>query len=325
MVPEKLTTGDEIRVVSPARSLAIMSDRDRKTATERLEEMGFKVTFGKHVNERDEFDSSKISSRVEDFHEAFKDNNVKAILTVIGGFNSNQILEYLDYNLIKSNPKIICGYSDITALSNAIFTKTGLVTYVGPHFSSFGMLKGFEYSREYFKKCLMSEEPFEVKESEKWSDDKWYLDQENRKFIDNDGFFLINEGEAEGTIVGGNLVTFQHLSGTSFMPSLKDALLFLEDDYEEKPYHFDSSLTALSLLPDFSGIKGLVIGRFQEESNMSREKLTKIVKKNRKFNNIPVIAGVDFGHTSPQITFPVGGKAKLVAEKAQISLKITDH
>ena len=93
-------------------------------------------------------------ARVEDLNEAFRDENVKAILTVIGGFNSNQLLDYIDYEAIKNNPKIFCGFSDITALSNAIYAKTGVVTYSGPHYSSFGMLKGFEYSLEYFKKMF---------------------------------------------------------------------------------------------------------------------------------------------------------------------------
>lgn len=94
--------------------------------------------------------SSSIQSRVEDLHNAFLDKNVKAILTCIGGFNVNQILEYIDYSIIKNNPKIICGFSDITALINAIFAKTGLVTYHGTHFSSFGFEKDIEYTNQYF-------------------------------------------------------------------------------------------------------------------------------------------------------------------------------
>ena len=127
----------------------------QKIATERLEELGLKVTFGKHVMEADpDYMCASIDARVEDLNEAFRDKNVKAILTVIGGFNSNQLLDYIDYDAIKENPKIFCGFSDITALSNAIHAKTGLVTYSGVHYSSFGMLKGFEYSLEYFKKMF---------------------------------------------------------------------------------------------------------------------------------------------------------------------------
>lgn len=88
--------------------------------------------------------------RIKDLHEAFLDNNVKMILTAIGGYNSNQLLRYIDYDIIKNNPQIICGFSDITALLNAIYTKSGLVTYSGPHFSNFGMNKGLEYTIRYF-------------------------------------------------------------------------------------------------------------------------------------------------------------------------------
>ncbi|OGI15751.1 peptidase S66 [Candidatus Micrarchaeota archaeon RBG_16_49_10] len=325
MMPEKLKRGDEIRVIAPSRSMGLISEESKRVAIRRLEELGLKVTFSDHVDEMNEFSSSKISSRVEDLHMAFSDKNVKAILTVIGGFNSNQILEYLDYKLIKSNPKILCGYSDITALSNAIFAKTGVVTYSGPNFSSFGMLKGFEYSLEYFKRCLFEKGPITVRPSEEWSDDEWYKDQNDREFIKNTGHFLINKGEAEGTIIGANLVTFQHLAGTPFMPSFKNSIVFVEDDYEERPHHFDSTLIALSLLPQFSEVRGVVIGRFQRESGIERETLTKTIKTNKKFDDIPVIAGVDFGHTAPQITFPIGGKARLVAERDNLELEILEH
>ena len=152
IIPQKLKRGDEIRVIAPSRSLSLLSENLIRSAKERLMQEGFIVSFSKNCREFDMFMSSSIESRVEDIHEAFADPNVKAILTVIGGFNSNQLLEYLDYGLIKNNPKIICGYSDITALNNAITAKTGLVTYSGLHFSSWGMEKDFDYDLEYFKK-----------------------------------------------------------------------------------------------------------------------------------------------------------------------------
>lgn len=154
IIPEKLQIGDEIRVIAPSRTMSILKDDIIQNAKQRLEKLGFKVTFGKNVLKSidDNFKCANIQDRVEDLHEAFKDKNVKAILTVIGGYNVNQILDYIDYDLIKANPKIICGFSDITALSNAIYAKTGMVTYSGPHFSSFGMKKGFEYTRGVFSK-----------------------------------------------------------------------------------------------------------------------------------------------------------------------------
>ncbi|MBU2577481.1 LD-carboxypeptidase, partial [Patescibacteria group bacterium] len=260
MFPEKLKAGDEIRVIAPARSIAILSQEVREIANKRFEEIGFKLSFGKHVEETDSFASSSIESRVEDLHEAFGDKNVKAILTVIGGFNSNQLLRYIDWDLIKNNPKILCGYSDITALNNAVFTKTGLVTYSGPHYSTFGQKLHFDYTLDFFKKCLLSDESFEIKPSEKWSDDAWYKNQEERTLIPNDGWLVINEGSAEGTILGANLCTFNLLQGTEYLPDFTDSVLFLEDDEESAPHDFDRNLQSLIHLPEFSKVKGLVIG-----------------------------------------------------------------
>ncbi len=153
--PTKLKKGDIVRVIAPSRSLGIISDEIRKAADKRIMQMGLKLEFGKHVEEMDDFRSSTVESRIEDIHEAFSDSNVKAVLTVIGGFNSNQLLRYINWNLIKANPKIFCGYSDTTALNNAIFTKTGLVNFSGPAYSTLGKIRDSEYTIEYFKKCFL--------------------------------------------------------------------------------------------------------------------------------------------------------------------------
>jgi muramoyltetrapeptide carboxypeptidase LdcA involved in peptidoglycan recycling len=181
-------------------------------------------------------------------------------MIIISGFNSNQLLKDIDYNLISNNPKVLCGYSDITSLQNAIYAKAGLVTYSGPHFSTFGMLKGFNYTQDQFNKCLFNSDPFLVSPSEVWSDDAWYADQENREFIENLGFKVWNEGEAEGTIIGGNLGTLNLLQGTEFMPSLKDSILFLEDDEfagEFTRVDVDRNLQSLIHLPDFDQVRAI--------------------------------------------------------------------
>lgn len=328
MIPEKLKRGDEIRVIAPARSMVILGEDCIKIAKTRLEELGFKVTFGRHVMETDEdYVSASIESRVEDLNEAFADKNVKAILTVIGGFNSNQILDYIDYENIKKNPKIICGFSDITALLGAINTKTGLNVYYGPHFSSFGMEKGFDYTLEYFVKMFCEENPIEIKSSKSWSNDAWFIDQENRDFIENEGMFIINEGEAEGKIIGGNLCTFNLLHGTKYMPNLENSILFLEDDgMAEKAFlwEFDRNLQSLIMQKGFDKVKGIVIGREEKNSAMSKQRWIKLIKGKKELNNIPVIAGADFGHTTPICTFPIGGNAKLKAIDNKIELIIKD-
>jgi len=325
IIPQKLRAGDEIRVVAPATSLAVISEDQRIISAERFANLGLKLSFGKHASELDQFSSSSIESRVSDLHDAFADSSVKAILSVLGGFNSNQLLKFLDFDLIKKNPKIFCGYSDITALALAIFAKTGLLTYSGPHYSSFSMLNGFEYTLSYFQKCLMSEAPFEITAAAHWSDDAWYLDQSKRVYLENSGPLVINPGEASGQLLGGNLCTMNLLQGTEFMPSIGGSILFIEDDYESKAHHFDRDLQSLLHLPEASTIRGLVIGRFQKESNISTDDIQTIVKSKRELGHIPVIANADFGHISPIFTFPIGGFVKLFAKEDKVSIQITTH
>jgi muramoyltetrapeptide carboxypeptidase LdcA involved in peptidoglycan recycling len=324
MKPNKLKPGDELRIISPARSLSLIAAEQRKIAKEQLQKLGFRISFSVNSFEKDDFVSSSIESRIEDLHEAFLDPNVKGILTTIGGFNSNQLLRYIDYSIIAEHPKRLCGYSDITALSNAIYAKTGLITYSGPHFSSFAMLHDNEYTTQYFRKLMMDNKEILVEPSKHWSDDEWYLDQENRVFIRNEGPFIINDGEAKGTIIGGNLCTLNLLQGTEYMPSLKNSIVFLEDDYESSPATFDRDLQSLIHQPDFQHVKGLVIGRFQQGTRMTKDLLTKIITSKEELSDIPVIADVDFGHTSPMITFPVGGQASLRAYGVRVELRISE-
>jgi muramoyltetrapeptide carboxypeptidase LdcA involved in peptidoglycan recycling len=324
-IPAKLKPGDKIMVIAPSRSMSIISEQNLEIARKRFADMGLEVVYSEHVREKDEFNSSSIASRLSDIHQAFADKSVKMVITVIGGFNSNQLLRYLDYKLIKNNPKIFCGFSDITALSNAIFRKTGLVTYSGPHYSTFGMRDGCEYVIEYFKKCFFNDGAFEVLPSEKWSDDAWYLNQDKREFLENQGYQIINEGSAEGEIIGGNAGTFNLLQGTEYLPDLKGKIVFWEDDDEARAHSFDRDLQSFLHQKGADKIKGLVIGRFQKISNISRETLEKIIKTKKELENIPVIAQADFGHTSSIISFPIGGRARIEARGGKAGISIPTH
>jgi muramoyltetrapeptide carboxypeptidase len=322
----KLKTGSVLRVVAPARSLSLpWITRDIvNDAEKRLQSLGLAITYGAHARELDDFSSSSVKSRIADLHDAFKDESVSLILTVIGGFNSIELLSHIDYSLVKSNPKLLCGYSDITALSNALYAKTGLVTYSGPHFFDFGERLGFEYTVDHFVKCLFDNGPFILEPSSHWSDDRWGKDQENRNFKDNKGYCTVNRGSAEGTIVGGNLVTLQSLFGTQYMPSIKDSILFLEEDHEEDVHSFNRNLASLTLQPDFESVKGIVFGRFQSASGISLEALRTVVERNSRLAKIPIAAGVDFGHTTPRMTFPIGGKCILDARE-RVMIEILEH
>lgn len=314
MLAERLKPGDEIRVIAPARSMAIIKGEQLRIAQERLNQLGFTITYGKNAELHDEFFSTSIEERIEDLHDAFTDPNVKGILTVIGGYNANQLLNYIDFEIIKNNPKILCGFSDITALQGAIYKKTGLITYSGPHFSSFGVKHGFEYTLDSFINAVTNDAPYEILASSDWSDDPWYLDQEDRHFIKNNGYTVIQEGDAEGRLIGGNLCTLNLLQGTEFMPSLKDSILFIEDDEESHALTFDRDLQSLLHLPDAQGIKGILIGRFQKNSQVTEEALRKIIESKKELHGIPVIADVNFGHVQPYATFPIGGRAAIKAK-----------
>lgn len=316
IVPPVLQKGDEIRVIAPSRGIKIIGQDARAIATRRFEEMGLKVSYGRHTTDDnwDMFGSSAIDQRVDDLMEAFGDPKVKAVFTIIGGFNSNMLLPFLDYELIKKNPKIFCGFSDITALLNGIYAKTGLVTFSGPHFSSIGMLKGIGYTLENLRKMLFGPRCNEVTPSAEWSDDLWFIDQEKRDFIPNEGYWLIRGGMAEGTVIGGNLGTFNLLQGTPYRPEFKENTIFFAEDCFTSGVDdtvFLRELQSVAQQPDFGNVKALVIGRFQKASGMTREKMEYIIRSIPQLEGLPVLANVDFGHTTPLLTLPVGGKALL--------------
>ncbi|MGE7878560.1 S66 family peptidase [Peribacillus muralis] len=322
MIPSRLQAGDEIRVIAPSRSLAIVKGEQRRLAEERLTEIGFKVTYGKTALFHDDFFSNSIEDRIKDLHDAFRDPFVKGIFTGIGGYNANQLLSYIDYDLIAKNPKVLMGYSDITAILLAIHKKTGLTTYSGPHFSTFGMKAGLAYTMEHFKKAIIDSDGFDLVPSETWSDDSWHLEQDDRTFHPNEGYMVIQEGDAAGTVIGGNLCTLNLLQGTEFMPSLEDRILFLEDDEESHPFSFDRDLQSLLHQPDAGGIKGIVIGRFQKESGMTDYALQEIIAAKKELKGIPVIANANFGHVHPFVTVPNGSKAAMSVKMGKATIHI---
>ncbi len=328
IVPQVLKAGDEIRIVAPARGLRLIGRDSREIAKARFEEMGLKVTFGKNTTDEnwDMFGSTDVEKRAEDLNGAFGDKNVKAVFTVIGGSNSNQLLPYLDYELIRQNPKIFCGFSDITALLNGIYAKTGLVTFSGPHFSSLGMKKGAEYTLENLKKMILGNQKNEIKPSDVWSDDLWFINQEDRTFVKNEGWQVINAGKAEGTIVGGNLGTFDLLLGSPYRPAFeKHTVLFIEDCFTSEATDagsFERNLQALIYQPDFENVSGIVIGRFQKASDVTKEKLEYIIKSKKALDRMPVLANVDFGHTTPLLTLPIGGECCLDTESMLLAVRV---
>ena len=327
IIPEKLKPGDMVRVIAPSNTMRKTVKINSKNALKRFnEDLCLNVSFGKHINHTDKLNSTSIESRIDDLHSAFSDQKVKAVFAVMGGFNSNQLLKYIDWSVISNNPKIFCGYSDITALNLAILSKTNIITYSGPVYATFNDEINFEYTLDYVRRCLFSLNQFTIEPSKLWSDDKWYIDQQQRNLIKNTGHLIINKGSAEGTIIGTNLSTINLLQGSEFFPQPKNSILFLEDDYNSKPAIFDRQLQALLHLPGFIKVKGLVLGRFQKESYINDNDLIRIIKSKKELSIMPIIANVDFGHTQPMVTLPIGGLAKIsISDSVNSKIEVIEH
>ncbi|WP_251136896.1 LD-carboxypeptidase [Exiguobacterium sp. s193] len=305
IIPDKLKNGSHVRLLAPASSLSSVDEKIVNDAIELLETIGLRVSISQHARAVNPFGSSDPACRIDDLHAAFADSDVDAILCVRGGFSSNELLAGLDYDLIRTHPKILCGFSDITALSNAIFTKTGLVTYSGPMLRALSSRDA--YTLDYFKKMLFGAEPVSVRPSVNWHDS---MDGRTITSL-NDGHLVLSSGQARGRILGGNLCTLNLLQGTSFFPDLRQTILFLEDDYEVHPATFARDFASLLAQPGADEIRGIVFGRFQLTTKMTEEHLRYLVSLYPRLASIPVIANADFGHTEPLFTFPIGGIAEL--------------
>ena len=315
---KKLKKGDHIRVISPSLSIQAISGFEANVkAKEKLEELGFNVSFSSNYFEHDLFDSASIASRVEDLHEAFVDPSVDAILATMGGFNCNELLPYLNYDLIAQNPKIFCGYSDTTALLNAIYAKTGMQTYMGPSYSSFKMKEGQEYQSQSWLNAV-TQDDYDLVPSKEWSSDPWYDPTKPRHFMPTE-WKVYNAGSASGTIIGGNLSTFALLRGTPYAPQAENYILFVEEAEGYPPEHFLRELAAL--LQAYPSPQAVIIGRFPKECEMTEEILLAILDKHPLLKNIPVLYDVDFAHTQPLFTITIGAQATLDTDEMVIHVK----
>ena len=315
---KKLKKGDHIRVVSPSSSIQSIGGFEANlVAKETLEELGFDLSFSSNYFERDLFDSASIASRVEDLHEAFADESVDAILATIGGYNSNELLPYLNYDLIAQNPKIFCGYSDTTALLNAIYAKTSMQTYMGPSYSSFKMKEGQAYQTEAWLKAV-TQDSYELTPSSEWSSDAWYLPDTPRTFYPTE-WKVYKAGMASGIAIGGNLSTFALLRGTPYAPQVENYVLFVEEAEGYPPEHFLREFAAL--LQAYPNPQAVIIGRFPKDCEMTEEILLAILDKHPLLKTIPVLYDVDFAHTQPLFTISIGGQVTLDTEKMVIHVQ----
>lgn len=254
-------------------------------------------------------------------HTFFKDPKIDGILFFWGGYQSHQLLEYLDYELIRRNPKPLIGFSDATALQVGIHNRTGLVCFSGPAVISFAKPEVPEFTWEHFEKVLMNPEvPLSVGTSTEFSDNRWYLAEDKKMvFHPSPGWKVYRKGRAEGRITGGNLGTMLLLAGTEYWRSLKGKILFVEDDEAESPQTMDRMFTQLRQMGVLDQIAGMVIGRFHSEVKFTADdSLEMILDDALKGYRFPVITGVDFGHSDPLITIPLGVRCRITTAKPEI-------
>ena len=305
---KRLKKGDHIRVVSPSWSIESIGGFEANVAAKKkLEALGFRLSFSEHYFENDIFDSAPIASRVADLEAAFANETVDAILTTIGGFNCNELLPYLDFDLIAQNPKIFCGYSDTTALLNAIYAKTGMQTYMGPAYSSFKMEQGQQYQTTSWLNAV-TQDTYQLTPSLEWSSDAWYLPDAPRTFFQTE-WKVYNPGQASGVAIGGNISTLNLLTGTEFAPRPDKYVLFLEEAEDDDYLIIARHLTAL--LQTYPNPQAVVFGRFPKETKLTEEILLTILDKHPILKKVPVLYDLDFAHTQPLFTITIGGQVEI--------------
>ena len=298
VIPNKLKKGDTIGVVAPSNPIVGDNVEEIMKAKEKVEKDGFKVEFSKNLFSNTNGYSSSAKEKAEDINYMFSNDNIKMIWCAKGGENSNSTFEYLDYDLIKKNPKIICGYSDITSLCNIITAKTGLVTFSGTN----------------FKTIATDETDFSYNEAI-----KRFVDGNLDLGIPED-YKVLNEGIVEGELIGGNLSLTRGLVEGKYKIDFRDKILFLEElGFETGPAIASNYLYYMKQNGVFDKIKGLWIGSYNHESNISLEKIFLDVIGNEY--NFPIIKSDNFGHIEKKIVIPIGTKAKIdTASKEKIML-----
>ena len=286
MYAHKLKKGDTIGVVNPSDRINDDDIPEIKESERLLKERGYNVVFGKNVYKNTTGYGASAKEKAEDINYMYANKNIKAIMSVKGGFNSNSVFEYLDLELIKENNKIICGYSDSTSYINYIHSKTGNIGFIGPNFKSLNSPDTNYYSLNEMLKRFENN----------------YYDLAT----DENEFRVIKDGQAEGKLIGGNLSLITELVDEI---DFTNKILFLEEFNFESPSGMVSNyLYKLRQKGVFKRISGIWLGNYEGDISIEKILLDTIEDMNL---NIPIIKTDNFGHIERKITVPLGVKAKI--------------
>lgn len=293
MIPNKLKKGDTIAVIAPSNHVQEEDKQYLKKTEEMFHSKGIHVIYGKNIYSNTLGYGATPIEKAQDLNAAFENKNVQAIFCAKGGENSNTLFEYIDYDLIKKNPKIFCGFSDSTFLLNMIYEKTGLATFYA---STFKAISDWD-SPLVFENIIQR------------------LMEENTNLIGNtEKVETIQKGSYEGTLIGGNLNCLREMVCGKYSLDFQDKILFIEDLGEESNPKFVSNFLYYMKQNDvFSKIKGLWIGNYEHESGIKLEKIVMDVLENKYL--FPIIQSESFGHIAKKQVIPIGIKARIDTDK----------
>ena len=286
--PSKLVKGDLIGIISPAGPAYGEKKTILSQGLKYLENCGYKIKSGNHYLNEYGYLAGSDNQRLHDLHNMFSDKKVKAVFCTRGGYGSGRLLDKIDYDLIKNNPKIIVGYSDITALQLAIFAQTGLVSLSGP-------MPAIELGKPMNS----------LTEASLWNALHGHPVHDIN--LDDPPIKIIKPGRCKGRLIGGCLSIFVNLLGTPFIPNMNNAVLLLEE-IGENWYKIDRNLTHLKNAGILKKINGLILGDFVNCSSGNGNSLDfeQILNDLLEQYDIPIVANVPYGHGISKFTMPIG-------------------
>lgn len=326
MLAPKLNKGDTIAVFSPSSPATATVPTRYARGKAYLENRGYRVLEGSLTGKKDYYRSGSIAERAEELNAMIRNPEVRCIMSAIGGMNSNSLLAYLDYEALRKDPKIIVGYSDVTALLLGIYAQTGLTTYYGPAVvASFGEFPPFvDETCRYFENVATgrSKLPHTLPTPAEWTDEfiDWTKQDRAKAGVKNE-LLSLHGGYAEGRLIGGNLNTMQGIWGTKYMPEIQDGdILFIEDSLKDAAT-VERSFSLLKLSGVFDRIGGLVLGKHEKFDDLGTGRMPHEILMEVMGNvDFPVIAQFDCCHTHPMLTLPIGCRARLDADAKELTL-----